>query len=285
MMYALFLGGLLVAAEPDVPKAERKADEKPKDAVPMNVDPGRFKKATVVLRVKLQKSLGADKYAWYRVKVLKVLKNDLKQKVGETLDVAALSTNPGIPPEECTIYLEPYNNEKDHTWKLLGGGADQGVSHVAFAGFPVLPPITNADPLIRSEKEFRLPTRLQSKRTDEQISVGVDPDSSKLVKLDVGANMATGLKHELFVYRGEKLVLSGYAGLQGGGKTYSNIGNVFLSRRIDKIPQPGEKYTVKVRLSLFETDIPAQHMWSPESGKYKVLWTRTGLQRRLQPRR
>jgi hypothetical protein len=48
-----------------------------------------------------------------------------------------------------------------------------------------------------------------------------------------------------------------------------------LQRGIDKIPQPGEKYTVKVRLSLFETDIPAQHMWSPESGKYKVLWTRT----------
>jgi hypothetical protein len=49
----------------------------------------------------------------------------------------------------------------------------------------------------------------------------------------------------------------------------------FIERRIDKIPQPGEKYTVKVRLSLFETDIPAQHMWSPESGKFKVLWTRT----------
>jgi hypothetical protein len=87
--------------------------------------------------------------------------------------------------------------------------------------------------------------------------------------------MVTGLKDELFVYRGGKLVLSGYAGLQGTGQIYSSIGTVFLQRRIDKIPQPGEKYTVKVRLSLFETDIPAQHMWSPESGKYKVLWTKT----------
>jgi hypothetical protein len=275
MMYALMLSGLLVAARPDVPKAEPKPADKPKDALPMNVDPGRFHKATVVLRVKLQKSLGADKYAWYRVQVVKVLKNDSKQKLGETLDVAALSTSAGVPAEECTVYLEPYNNENDHPWKLFGGGADQGVSHVGLAGFPVLPPIQNADPSIRRQTEFRLPTRLQVKRTDDQISVGVDPDSLKPVKLDVGANMVTGLKHELFVYRGNKLVLSGYTGLQGTGQTYSSIGTVSLQRRIDKIPQPGEKYTVKVRLSVFETDIPAQHMWSPESGKYKVLWTRT----------
>src|SRR6516165_4878021 len=97
MMYALLLGGLLVATESDGPKAEPKAPAKPNDALPMNVDPERFKKATVVLRVKLQKSLGADKYAWYRVKVVKVLKNDSKQKLGDTLDVAARSTRPGDP--------------------------------------------------------------------------------------------------------------------------------------------------------------------------------------------
>ena len=96
------------------------------------------------------------------MKVLKVLKNDSKQTFGETLDVAALSTSPGVPAEECTVYLEPYNEEKDHPWKLLGGGADQGVSHVAFAGFPVLPPIPNADPSVRRKKLFRLPTRFRS---------------------------------------------------------------------------------------------------------------------------
>ena len=125
-MYALLVGGLLAAAPPDVPKAEPQAPAKPKDTLPMNVDPGRFKKATAVLRAKLEKPLGGDKYAWYRVKVLKVLKNDSKQAFGDTLDVAALSTSPGVPAGECTLYLEPYNSEKDHPWKLLGGGADQG---------------------------------------------------------------------------------------------------------------------------------------------------------------
>jgi hypothetical protein len=134
MLYLLLLGGLLATAVPDVPKAEPKAPAKPKDASPMPVDPARFRKATVVLRVKLQKALGGDKYAWYRVKVVKVLKNDAKQKFGDTLDVAALSTRPGVPAQECTVYLEPYNPARKDLWKLPGGGADQGVSHVAAAG-------------------------------------------------------------------------------------------------------------------------------------------------------
>jgi hypothetical protein len=183
MKCALILSGLLVAVEPDVPKAGPKAPAKPKDALPMNAFP--------------------------------------------------------------------------------------------FAGFPVLRPIPNVDPSVRREKELRLPTRLLVRRTDDQISVEIGPDSLKSVKMGVGANMVTGLKHEVLVYRGDKLVLSGYGGLQGTGTTYASIGTLYLQRRIDKVPQPGEKYTVKVRLSVFETDIPAQHMWSPESGKYKVLWERT----------
>jgi hypothetical protein len=275
MTYALLLGGLLAAAPPDVPKAEPQAADTPKDALPMNVDPARFPQAAAVLRVKLGKALGGDKYAWYRVRVVRVLKNDSGQEFGDTLDVAALGTRPGVPAPECTAYLEPYNNPKSHPWKLLGGGADRGVSHVAAAGFPVLPPIPNADPSARRPQEFRLPTRLQVRRTDDQMAVGVDADSLKPVKLDVGANMVTGLKHELFVYRGDKLVLSGYAGLQGGGTAYPSIGTGLLHRRTDKVPQPGARYTVKVRLSLFETDVPPQHLWAPEGGQYRVLWSRT----------
>jgi hypothetical protein len=94
--------------------------------------PARLEKASVVLRVKLIKTLAADKYAWFRVRVLKTFKNATGRRVGETLDVAALSWNPGVPPEECTVYLEPYNvsTGKGPPWKLLGGGADEGVSHV-----------------------------------------------------------------------------------------------------------------------------------------------------------
>ena len=39
-------------------------------------------------------------------------------------------------------------------------------------------------------------------------------------------------------------------------------------------PRPGERYVVEVQLVVFETDLPPQHMWSPASGTYEVLWKR-----------
>jgi|GEM_PF-5584649 len=32
---------------------------------------------------------------------------------------------------------------------------------------------------------------------------------------------------------------------------------------------------IKITVRVFETDIPAQHFWSPESGQYRVLWEKT----------
>jgi hypothetical protein len=36
-----------------------------------------------------------------------------------------------------------------------------------------------------------------------------------------------------------------------------------------------EGLTVQLRVKVFETDIPPQHLWEPTMGKYKVLWERT----------
>jgi hypothetical protein len=49
---------------------------------------------------------------------------------------------------------------------------------------------------------------------------------------------------------------------------------LLLNRAIDKVPNAGERYTVEVRLTLFETDIPPQHHWAPGTGKYKILWAK-----------
>ena len=142
-----------------------------------------------------------------------------------------------------------------------------------YIGFPELAPIANADPSIRHPKKFQVPTRLLIERTDEKMSVTVDMDSLEPLELDVGANMVTGFKQQLFVYRDNKLV-GHRVGLTGGTRAY--MGTDYFNRSMEKIPQPGEKYLVEVRFEIFETDIPAQHMWSPEaSNKYKVLWTRT----------
>jgi hypothetical protein len=145
-------------------------------------------------------------------------------------------------------------------------------------GFPELPPIPDADPSVRDKKAFSLPTDagLRIKRTDDEISAGVYPDRLKSVELGVGKNMVVGFKHEIFVYREDKLVKFHPGGMQSppDGVSYSTLAYSF-KRGTDKIPRQGEKYRVEVRLSLFETDIPTQHFWRPESGKYKVLWTKT----------
>lgn len=75
------------------------------------------------------------------------------------------------------------------------------------------------------------------------------------------------------IYRDGELISSGYGGLSGADNGY--IGTTHLNRSIDKIPQPGEMYVVEIDFEIFEIDIPTQHMWSPESGRYKVLWART----------
>ena len=109
----------------------------PANDAPKKVDPERLKLAVVVLRVKLDRPLGGETgLFWYKVNVLEIIKNDSKQKIGTSLDVATYVKNfgpknksvPGVPAEECTIYLEPLRNS-DHR-ALLGGQAEQDVSHV-----------------------------------------------------------------------------------------------------------------------------------------------------------
>src|SRR5207302_10157251 len=83
--------------------------------------------------------------------------------------------------------------------------AEKGAKSV---GFPVLPPIPDADPSVRDKKAFSLPTDsgLRIKRTDDEISVAVDPGRLKSVELRVGKKMVVGFKHEILVYREDKLL-------------------------------------------------------------------------------
>ena len=117
------------------PLREEKAPE-----VSIPIDAEQAKKATAVLRVKLDRHLGGESgVEWYRVRVLKVLKEAAGVKFEETLDVMTYNKNfgranpnvPGVPPEECTLYLEPARGSK--LWALLGGQASTGISHVAKA--------------------------------------------------------------------------------------------------------------------------------------------------------
>lgn len=84
-------------------------------------------KADVVLRVERLSFDGSDKYAWYKVKILKVIKNTSSEVFGPTLKIASYSWRDGIPEGESTVYLQHYNKSQKRFWMLLGGEAATGV--------------------------------------------------------------------------------------------------------------------------------------------------------------
>jgi hypothetical protein len=45
------------------------------------------------------------------------------------------------------------------------------------------------------------------------------------------------------------------------------------------MPVPGVPYVVQLTVSVFETDRPPEHHWSPQGPKYRVLWTSVLQQR------
>lgn len=150
------------------------------------------------------------------------------------------------------------------------GGGPESSRERPFPGFPSYPPIPGADPQVREKRKFQAPTRLIVIRSEDQIAVSVDVKSLEEIELEVGYKMVVGFKHQTFVVsQGRKKLRSG--GL--GGRV--DIGTSYLNRADGGIPQEGQKYVIEVEFVIFETDIPAQHMWSPESGKYRELWRKT----------
>lgn len=99
-------------------------------AVEVFMDDKLAGKAEVVLRVKRLTAGEGSKYLWYRVEVLQVLKNQSSETFTNTLSVAAYSWKDGVPEGESTLYLERYNKTAKGLWKLVGGEASTGVSHV-----------------------------------------------------------------------------------------------------------------------------------------------------------
>lgn len=94
------------------------------------VDDKLAAKAEVVLRVKRLTGGEGSKYWWYQVEVLQELKNLSGETFSNMISIAAYSGKDGVPEGESTIYLERYNPTAKELWKLVGGEASTGVSHV-----------------------------------------------------------------------------------------------------------------------------------------------------------
>ena len=142
-------------------------------------------------------------------------------------------------------------------------------------GLDPIPPIADADPSIRHRVSVQVPTSLLIRRTHDELAVGFAPLRS--TNLTVGSNMVTGTKWEMHIYRdGAPVQFQRHpVSSLGGGLRFEPWETTFTTKQ-DGLPQAGQEYIVELRLTMFETDLPAQHLWSPRSGKrYSVLFTQT----------
>jgi hypothetical protein len=104
------------------------------------------------------------------------------------------------------------------------------------------------------------------------------------VKITVGKEMIIGLRDELRVYlKGDarpsrcRSVLERSMNEKEPGVPWRDANLLKSTETLaidqDGIPAAGKRYCVEHDLILFETDVPAQHMWSPKSSRnYRVLW-------------
>lgn len=157
---------------------------------------------------------------------------------------------------------------------ILASVGCRGHSHDVPEGpilFPVIPPIADADPSVREPVSVKVPTELVAERRGDSVTVRfVDLEEWTVT---VGRSMATGVRTEERIHhQGGSFRLGG--GLSGGFGLDSD--GMTLTCGHHGIPAAGEEFVVEKTITLFETDVPPQHMWQPSGGRhYRVLWTRT----------
>jgi len=136
--------------------------------------------------------------------------------------------------------------------------------------FPkAIPAIADADPSTRHPDSIRMPAKYDAVRKGDRIIY--TPVEFEEIKLTVGKNMATGHSEETKIRRGSKSRDLGLS--MSSGLNWQPSAGMLLN---DQGKWPQGAFTVEYTITFFETDMPAQHMWSPQEGKnYKVLWTRT----------
>jgi len=150
-------------------------------------------------------------------------------------------------------------------------GCSTTTPHRGFTGFTIIPPIADADPTRRHPVSFRVPTVMQVVRDGDLLAVNYM--SLQATNILVGRKMVTGFMREENIYAGgtNHPVCMGF---DGGNVFVSGDRVYYLSQNGN--PQPGQNMTFESHISIFETDLPAQHLWEPQNRKlFRILWTRS----------
>jgi hypothetical protein len=95
--------------------------------------------------------------------------------------------------------------------------SQNSVASEELRGFPILPPIANANPTARNSISVQVPTQLRIERTKDMLSVTIDTNRMESTNLMVGTNMVIAFRGREFVYPvGEPRPANDREGLSGG---------------------------------------------------------------------
>lgn len=189
-----------------------------------------------------------------------------------------ISFTPGST-NKWVLYLKKDGADR---YAPVAGQVDPGLSIRPFNqedarrfGFALLAPLADADPTHCHLVSFQIPTQLKIVRTADTRSVSTDTDSLESTNLMVGTNMVTGAQSEFYVYPVGAPRAANPMGMGMNSGLNFSLGTSYWNRIRDGIPQPDQSYVVEIAFAAFQTDVPAQHMWDPQSDKYKILlrWT------------
>ncbi len=125
-----------------------------------------------------------------------------------------------------------------------------------------------------AESIVLVPTKLNVIRDGEQISVKPDLDFPQGIQLLLDPGRTMGVETDLRLYpkggerpaQPQSVEFSSTVSALGSGTEVLKAGE-------GRVGAPGNPYVVEEELTIFETDIPPEHMWMPKgSPNYKVLW-------------
>lgn len=120
----------------------------------------------------------------------------------------------------------------------------------------------------------RVPVALRVARGLDELSVELDPDARGTMTVAVSPHSELGVAYTTRVFeRGGTRVESERHGVVPGAGF--DLGALVWHAGQDGLPQRGRKYTVEMRLVLFETDVAPGPGWNPHAGHFRPLFTRT----------
>ena len=126
---------------------------------------------------------------------------------------------------------------------------------------------------MRHNLKIQVPTRLKIVvNKGNLLEMSPDPTSMEPAEITVGLNMLLGVKNEYrWRFAGDSRFQETNTAYSGGG-TADSVD--FSVGRSQQKYVAGAKVVIELVVSVFETDIPPGFLWSPQSGQYKVLWSK-----------